>query len=86
MRGLSGSYIGILQEGFAVSGEAINKHSGVLDLNTPVITAKEARKLLGSKYNSIPDEMIELMISDMAVLASRLVDWQNGSTKSEGVV
>lgn len=51
-----------------------------------IISVKEARKLLGSKYGDMPDEMVELMVSDMALLASRLIDWQNGSTKSEGVI
>lgn len=51
-----------------------------------IISIKEARKLLGSEYADIPDEIVELMISDMTILASRLIDWQNGSTKSEGVI
>lgn len=51
-----------------------------------VISVKEARKLLGSKYRDTPDEIVELMILDMALLASRLLDWQNGSTKMEGVL
>lgn len=55
-------------------------------LGGQIISIKEARKLLGSKYDSIPDEIVELMVSDMAMLSARLIDWQNGSTKSEGVV
>ena len=51
-----------------------------------VISLKEARKLLGSQYAGVPDEIVELMVSDMIALASKLVDWQNGSTKLEGVV
>lgn len=51
-----------------------------------IISIKEARKLLGSQYDGIPDEKVELIVSDMAILASRLIDWQNGSTNSEGVV
>lgn len=51
-----------------------------------IISIKEARKLLGSEYADIPDEIVELMISDMTILASRLIDWQNGSTKSGGVI
>ena len=51
-----------------------------------IISVKEARKLLGSKYSSVPDEIVELIISDMNTLASKLIDWQNGSTKSKGVV
>ncbi len=55
-------------------------------LGGQIISIKEARKLLGTKYDSIPDEMVELIISDMTILSVRLIDWQNGSTKSEGVV
>ncbi len=55
-------------------------------LGGQIISIKEARKLLGSKYDSIPDEIVELMVSDMTMLSDRLIDWQNGSTKSEGVV
>ena len=51
-----------------------------------IISIKEARKLLGGRYNSTPDEIVELIISDMTTLADRLIDWQNGSTKSEGVI
>lgn len=69
-----------------MESEAINKHNKSPDLTTTIISTKEARKLLGNKYAGIPDEIVELMISDMTTLASRLVDWQNGSTKSEGVV
>ena len=55
-------------------------------LGGQIISIKEARKLLGTKYDSIPDEMVELIISDMTMLSARLIDWQNGSTKSEGVL
>lgn len=51
-----------------------------------IISVKEARKLLGSKYGDVPDEIVELIISDMAMLSARLIDWQNGSTKSKGVI
>lgn len=51
-----------------------------------LISVKEARKLLGSSYDSMPDKMVELVISDMTMLSGSLIDWQNGSTKSEGVL
>ena len=51
-----------------------------------IIAVKEARKLLGSKYGDMPDEIVELIISDMVILSARLIDWENGSTKTEGVV
>ena len=55
-------------------------------LGAPIISIKEARKLLGVKYDSVPDKMVEQIIFDMIILSAKLIDWQNGSTKSEGVV
>lgn len=51
-----------------------------------IISIKEARKLLGSKYDNVPDEIVERMVLDMTVLSARLIDWQCGSTKTGGVV
>lgn len=55
-------------------------------LGGQIISIKKARKLLGSKYDNVPDEIVELMVLDMTILSARLIDWQNCSTESEGVV
>lgn len=51
-----------------------------------IISVKEARKLLGSQFSSVPDSEIEVMIVMMQNLSAKLIDWQNGSTKSDGVL
>ena len=65
------------------------KHIKMEDLNiggSGAISVKEARKLLGRKYNDVTDEMVERIITDMTALSVRLIEWQNGSTKSKGVI
>ena len=47
----------------------------------PIITIKEARKLLGSAYNGLSDEQIGKMIIAMETLASSILDWKISSTK-----
>ena len=43
-------------------------------LGGQIIPIKEARKLLGSKYDNVPDEIVELMVSDMTILSARLLE------------
>ena len=57
-----------------------------IDTEQQIISIKEARKLLGEKYKDIPDEIVELIISDMVMLSAKLIDWQNSSTKQNGVL
>lgn len=55
-------------------------------LDKGIISVKEARKLLGVSYKDWSDEITMGVICDMVNLSEALLDWQNGSTKSEGVV
>lgn len=52
----------------------------------PIITVKEARKLLGSEYQNVPDKQVEEVIVAMAELAPKVRNWVEGSTKSKGVL
>lgn len=45
-----------------------------------IISAKEARKLLGVSYKDWSDEMTMGVIYDMVNLSEALLDWQNSST------
>lgn len=35
----------------------------------PIITVKEARKLLGSRYDSVPDQIIKRIITELEIFA-----------------
>ncbi len=65
--------------------KANNKNNST-ECGSKIITNKEAKKLLGSEYADAPDEFVEQMVSDMTMLSSNLIEWQNGSTKAKGVL
>lgn len=45
-----------------------------------IISVKEAKKLLGTSCNDLPDETIMEVICRMANLSEELLRWQNSST------
>ena len=48
----------------------------------PIITPKEARKLLGASFKDISDEETTSLVHRLSCLASALVDWAFRSTNS----
>ena len=66
--------------------KSAQKNTQAEQYKKPIVTVKEARKLLGSEYQNASDEQIEEMIVAMTELASKAVCWAKSSTKSKGVV
>ena len=52
------------------------KEQAILRQIDPIITVKEARKLLGVKYENLPDKKIEEIIYRMTEFSSRVIDCQ----------
>ena len=52
----------------------------------PIISIKEARKLLGGEYSGVSSKNVERIILDMVSLADKLLTWQASSTKAKVVL
>ncbi len=53
-------------------------------LNKPVISIKEARKLLGADYNDKSDTQISEIICSMRAIANALLEMATSSTERNG--
>lgn len=53
-------------------------------LNKPIISIKEARKLLGAGYNDKSDAQISEIICSMRAVANALLEMAASSTKQNG--